>query len=94
MDPSDIDDMFMEETAAMDMRHAIEREEMRLLAVARSEYRSIRNFASACRACGQDLRWRGFDLQVPPDYCTPECARSAPKTVQTLDPWEIAECPF
>ncbi|MFF0437530.1 hypothetical protein ACFYU9_35620 [Streptomyces sp. NPDC004327] len=94
MDPSDIDDTFMEESAAMEMRHAIEREELRLLAVARSEYRSIRNFARACRMCGQDLRWRLFDLKLPPEYCTAACAQSAPTAVQALDPWEIEECPF
>ncbi|WP_051806583.1 hypothetical protein [Streptomyces sp. NRRL F-2747] len=94
MNPSDIDDMFMEESAAMNMRHAIEREELRLLAVARSEYRSIRNFAGACATCGQDLRWRLFDFQVPPQYCTAACARSAPTADQTPDPWEVEECPF
>ncbi|MFF4105391.1 hypothetical protein [Streptomyces sp. NPDC001903] len=94
MDPSDIDDMFMEESAAMDMRHAIEREQLRLLAVARSEYQSIRNFAGACRTCGQDLQWRLFDFQVPPEYCTAACAQSAPTAVQALDPWEVEECPF
>ncbi|WP_420082834.1 hypothetical protein ACN6AT_37575 (plasmid) [Streptomyces sp. JL4002] len=94
MDPTDIDDTFMEQSAAMEMRHAIEREDVRLQEVARSEYRSIRNFAGTCRMCGQDLRWLLFDLQVPAEYCTAACAQSAPAAVQALDPWEIEECPF
>ncbi|WP_405754105.1 hypothetical protein [Streptomyces sp. NBC_00073] len=94
MNPSDIDELYMGETAAIDMRHAIEREEMRLLGLARAEYQRIRKAAGTCRACPQDLTYRHVDLQVPPDYYTAECTPSAPSN-PAPDPWENAEkCPF
>ncbi|MFI1621840.1 hypothetical protein ACH4VT_33510 [Streptomyces lydicus] len=70
-DPELIEEIFWDEDEALDMRHALERERIRLQRVAREEAHRASKKAGFCVVCGTQLV--GAGLHIPPQYCSRDC---------------------
>ncbi|MFD8028051.1 hypothetical protein ACFV3F_04705 [Streptomyces sp. NPDC059717] len=85
-----LDDPLYDEVRAVDMRHAIERERIRLQRVAQAESRRLRQSAVSCAACGTVLMPHG-DLRLPPQYCSKDCVpapRASSGAAAPKSPWD------
>ncbi|HTJ65939.1 MAG TPA: hypothetical protein VL551_00290 [Actinospica sp.] len=76
-DPNVLDDDFYDPSVALDMRHAMDRERLRLDRVAEIEGRRIRMEAGACATCGGGFPL-GVPLGVPPQFCSKDCTPPPP----------------
>jgi hypothetical protein len=86
-DPETLEEIsFLDETRGVDMRHAVDRERIRLRRVAEAEARRIRKAAGACAACGNALLHLPPELCVPPRYCSKDCAPASSPSGRSLVP--------
>lgn len=74
-DPDTINDAHWDPTEALAVRHALERERLRLRRIADRETRDIRSRARTCTTCGKELSpWPA--PVVPPRFCALTCVPS------------------
>ncbi|MFJ6770005.1 hypothetical protein ACIQOV_03320 [Kitasatospora sp. NPDC091257] len=71
-----IEEYIWDEAEAMAMRHAIDRERLRLRGIALEEARRIRKTANGCLACGKALVFISDTPAYPPPFCSSSCASS------------------
>ncbi|MFI5808431.1 hypothetical protein [Streptomyces sp. NPDC051561] len=87
IDPDLLDECFPQEEA-LAVRHAIEREQLRLTTVAIQEATRIRNSVdNSCEACSKHL-WDSPAMRpVPPQFCSASCAPPRTPRRQRLSVW-------
>ncbi|MDT0310252.1 hypothetical protein RM780_25340 [Streptomyces sp. DSM 44917] len=89
-DPQVLDEEFWDPDRALAVRHAMAREELRLLRVAERAARRIRQAAGACEGCGADLPPTAAVLHLPPQFCSRACAPPPPPSAPMArpSPWD------
>lgn len=92
------EDGAMGEEQALALRHAIEREQLRLERVATDEVRRIRKTVGSCVRCTAKLwTFDGVVISFRPQYCSPACDQADRPTPQSpqgaWSPWTTDPIP-
>ncbi|MFD7446176.1 hypothetical protein [Streptomyces sp. NPDC059909] len=86
-DPHTLEERHLwDESAAIAIRYAMDRERVRLQQIATTEARRIKKATGSCTACGQALPpW--INLHLPPQFCSKKCTPPSPDKDRAWSPW-------